>query len=80
MGPRSSRHGPNVWSLQPHLSVTPVVPAFERQGDWLAHRDAIFEDFAPGAYIHEIIAERIAIKVGRMPRTSTDSDTLSISS
>jgi hypothetical protein len=56
-------------------SVTPVVPAFERERDWRAHHAEVFADLAPEGYVQEIIAERIAIKVGRMPRTSTDSNT-----
>ncbi|MGH2669381.1 MAG: hypothetical protein ACRDH5_09760, partial [bacterium] len=49
-------------------SVTPVVPAFERQADWLAHRTSVFEDLAPDGYIQEVIAERVAIKTWRLRR------------
>jgi hypothetical protein len=49
-------------------SVTPVVPAFEREADWQAHRAGVFDDLQPEGYMQEIIAERIAIKSWRLRR------------
>ena len=49
-------------------SVTPVVPAFEREADWQAHRVGVFDDLQPEGYMQEIIAERIAIKSWRLRR------------
>ena len=49
-------------------SVTPVVPAFERQAEWLAHHDQAFQDLAPEGCMQEIIAERIAIITWRLRR------------
>ena len=49
-------------------SVTPVVPAFERERDWRAHRAGVFDDLQPEGYMQEIIAERIAIKSWRLRR------------
>src|SRR5262245_13231264 len=49
-------------------SVTPVVPAFEREADWQAHRASLFDDLQPEGYMQEIIAERIAIKTWRLRR------------
>jgi len=49
-------------------SVTPVVPHFERQSEWLAHRAGVFADLNPEGYMQEIIAERIAIKTWRLRR------------
>ena len=49
-------------------SVTPVVPAFERERDWQAHRARVFEDLQPDGYMQEIIAERIAVKTWRLRR------------
>ena len=49
-------------------SVTPVVPAFERERDWRAHHAEVFADLQPEGYMQEIIAERIAIKSWRLRR------------
>ena len=49
-------------------SVTPVVPAFERERDWRAHRAGVFDDLQPEGYMQAIIAERIAIKSWRLRR------------
>ena len=49
-------------------SVTPVVPAFEREADWQAHRAGVFDDLQPEGYMQEIIAERIALKTWRLRR------------
>jgi hypothetical protein len=36
-------------------SVTPVVPAFERERDWRAHHAEVFADLQPEGYMQEII-------------------------
>jgi hypothetical protein len=49
-------------------SVTPIVPAFERESEWQAHHAGVFADLQPEGYMQEIIAERIAIKSWRLRR------------
>jgi hypothetical protein len=70
-GPRTAegkaltRHNATKFGI---YSVTPVVPAFERERDWQAHRARVFEDLQPDGYMQEIIAERIAVKTWRLRR------------
>lgn len=52
------------------LSPRPVVAAFESEGAWKAHREAIIESLAPVGGMEEALAERVALNLWRLNRVS----------
>ena len=51
-------------------SPRPVVAAFESEGAWRAHRDAIIESLAPEGGMEEVLAERVALCSWRLNRVT----------
>jgi hypothetical protein len=51
-------------------SPRPVVAAFESEGAWKAHREAILESLAPVGGMEEALAERVALNLWRLNRVS----------
>jgi hypothetical protein len=51
-------------------SPRPIVVAFESEGAWKAHREAIIESLAPVGGIEEVLAERIALCTWRLNRVA----------
>src|SRR3712207_7799395 len=52
------------------LSPRPVVAAFESEGAWKAHREAIIESLAPVGGMEEALAERVALNLWRLNRVA----------
>jgi hypothetical protein len=52
------------------LSPRPVVAAFESEGAWKAHREAIVESLAPEGGMEEVLAERAALCTWRLNRVA----------
>jgi len=50
------------------LSVSPALPAFEREEDWLAFRDSVFEGIAPLGGLEMALAEEVASILWRRMR------------
>lgn len=50
------------------LSVSPVIPFFEDEDDWLAFRDSIFEELTPAGGLQQALADRIAALQWRIMR------------
>ena len=42
------------------LSVSPVIPWFENEEDWLAFRDGIFESIQPDNFLLSFLTDRVA--------------------
>lgn len=51
-------------------ATTVVVPFLEHDEDWEAHRQGIVDDYAPSGTIETILAERIAMLLWRLGRTT----------
>jgi hypothetical protein len=51
-------------------SPRPVVTAFESEGAWRAHREAILESLSPEGGMEEALAERVALNLWRLNRVT----------
>jgi hypothetical protein len=51
-------------------SPRPVVAAFESEGAWKAHREAILESLSPEGGMEEALAERVALNLWRLNRVT----------
>ena len=49
-------------------SESPVLPDVEDEDEWLEHRDGVFGAVAPGNYLEEALAERVAVILWRFKR------------
>ena len=49
-------------------SVSPVIPWFEDEDDWLAFRDSIFESLRPEGGLEQALADRVALLLWRLMR------------
>jgi hypothetical protein len=50
------------------LSQTPVIPEFESEQDWQAHRTRLFDDLDPHGALEEALVERIALTLWQHQR------------
>jgi hypothetical protein len=51
-------------------SPRPVVTAYESEGAWKAHREAILESLSPEGGMEEALAERVALNLWRLNRVT----------
>jgi hypothetical protein len=51
-------------------SPRPIVTAFESEGAWKAHREAILESLSPEGGMEEALAERVALNLWRLNRVT----------
>ncbi len=52
------------------LSTTPVIPGFEKEEDWEAHRTGVLTNLAAEGQLEIALAERIALLLWRLQRVS----------
>jgi hypothetical protein len=52
------------------LSMSPVVPALEREEDWQEHREGIEASLAPTDHFESCLVERIALLLWRLGRVT----------
>jgi hypothetical protein len=52
------------------LSPSPVIPGVEREEDWVAYRDGIFDELQPHGQLELTLAERAALSFWRMGRVT----------
>ncbi len=50
------------------LSQTPVIPEFETEQDWQAHRTRLFDDLDPHGALEDALVERIALTLWQHQR------------
>ena len=50
------------------LSVSPVIPYFEKEEDWYAFRDSVFEDVKPEGGLQAALTDRLATLLWRLMR------------
>lgn len=68
--PIEPQRSPVTFNATKHgiLSVSPVIPWFETEEDWLAFRDGIFESIQPEDFLQSVLTDRVATIAWRMLR------------
>jgi len=68
--PIEPTHSPVRFNAVKHgiLSVSPVIPHFEDEDEWLSFRDSVFESIQPEGGLQMALADRIATILWRLMR------------